>query len=113
MEKSTQLYSFVKSLFLGQGKELSDGSISIEMDGDPRFLVVRIYDNKDKGTVEVNINRIDMGFFREYTAQGYKYEFEQLYRIGIRNGRTSAEQYMEDTCDYHRDVVHLKRAYNT
>lgn len=112
MGKSTQLYSFVKSLFEGQGKELSDGAISIEMDGTPRFLVVRLYEDKSKNTVEININGDCMGVFREYTGQGYQYEFEQRYRTGIRNGRTSAEQYMEDTCTYYKDVILLKKAYH-
>lgn len=111
MTQPTQLYSFVRSLFEGQGKELSDGAISIEMAGEPRFLVLRLYENKDNKTVEVNINREDMGIFREYTARGYQYEFEQRYRTGIRNGRTLAEQYLEDTCAYYKDVIHLKKAY--
>lgn len=112
MNQPTQLYSFVRALFEGQGKELSDGAISIEMDGIPRFLVVRLYEDKDKKAVEVTINRDKMGHFREYTRQGYQYEFVQQYRIGIRNGRTSAEQYMEDTCRFHKDAIHLLKAYH-
>lgn len=110
--ETSQLYLFVKSLFEGQGKELSDGAISIEMIGNPRFLVVRLYEDKDKNTVEVKINGKNMGVFREYKGQGYRFEFEQRYRTGIRNGRTSAEQYMEDTCKFHKDRVHLKKAYH-
>lgn len=109
---TSQLYLFVKSLFEGQGKELSDGAISIEMVGSPRFLVVRLYEDKDENTVEVKINGDSMGVFREYKGQGYRFEFEQRYRIGIRNGRTSAEQYMEDTCIFHRDAIHLLKAYH-
>lgn len=70
MNQSTQLYSFVKSIFEGQGNELSDGAISIEMSGNPRFLVVRLYEDKCKNTVEVNINGNSMGVFREYNGQG-------------------------------------------
>ena len=81
------------------------------MDGIPRFLVVRLYEDKDKKSVEVTINRDKMGIFREYTKQGYKYEFEQRYRKGIRNGRTPAEQFMEDTCTFYRDTIHLLKAY--
>lgn len=55
------LFEFVESLFDGQGKKLSNGDISIEMEGTPRFLVVHLYDNKDKKTVEVSINRVLMG----------------------------------------------------
>lgn len=110
--KSSRLYSFVQSLFECQGKPLSDGAISIEMTGTPRFLVVLLYEDKDKNIVEVKINGDSMGIFREYTEQGYQYEFEQRYRVGIRNGRTSAEQYMEDTCIFHRDTIHLLKAYH-
>lgn len=81
------------------------------MIGSPRFLVVRLYEDKGKNTVEVKINGNSMGIFREYTKQGYKYEFEQRYRTGIRNGRTSAEQFMEDTCTFYRDTIHLLKAY--
>ncbi|MBD5236090.1 MAG: hypothetical protein HDS62_00920 [Bacteroidales bacterium] len=109
--KSSRLYSFVKSIFKGQGKEISDGAITIEMDVNPRFLVVRLYEDEDKDTVDVTINNVKMGIFREYTKQGYKYEFEQRYRKGIRNGRTSAEQFMEDTCTFYRDTIHLLKAY--
>lgn len=108
--ESSRLYSFIKSIFEGQGKEQSDGAISIEMEGNPRFLVVRSYENKN--TVEVKINGNSMGFFREYNGQGYQYEFVQQYRTGIRNGRTSAEQYMEDTCRFHKDAIYLLKAYN-
>lgn len=110
--ETSQLYLFVKSLFDGQGKELSDGTISIEMIGNPRFLVVRLYEDKDENTVEVKINGDNMGVFREYSRQGYQYEFEQRYRVGIRNGRTVAEQYMEDTCRFHKDTIHLLKAYH-
>lgn len=105
------LFDFVKSLFEGQGKTLSNGDICIEMTGTPRFLVVHLYDNKDKKSVEVYINRIPMGEFTNYSGQGYQYKFQQRYREHIRNGRTVAEQYIEDTCNSHRDKVLLKKAY--
>lgn len=110
--ETAQLYLFVKSLFEGQGKELSDGAISIEMTGNPRFLVVRLYEDKDENTIKVIINGKSMSVFREYKGQGYQYEFVQQYRTGIRNGRTTAEQYMEDTCRFHKDTIHLLKAYH-
>ena len=110
--ETSQLYLFVKSLFEGQGKELSDGTISIEMIGNPRFLVVGLYEDKDENTVKVIINGKSMGVFREYKGQGYQYEFVQQYRTGIRNGRTTAEQYMEDTCRFYKDTIHLRKAYH-
>lgn len=110
--ETSRLYSFVKSIFEGQGKELSDGAVSIEMIGNPRFLVVRLFEDKDKNTVEVKINGNSMGVFREYNGQGYQYEFVQQYRNGIRNGRTTAEQYMEDTCRFNKDTIHLLKAYH-
>ena len=109
--ESSRLYSFVKSIFEGQGKELSDGAICIEMDGNLRSLMVRLYEDKDKNTIEININGNSMGVFREYKGQGYQYEFEQRYRVGIRNGRTTAEQYLEDTCTFYKDIIHLRKAY--
>lgn len=112
MTESTELYQFVRTLFESQGKALSDGTISIEMIGTPRFLVVRLYENKDKDTVEVKINGDSMGVFREYAGQGYQYEFEQRYRTRIRNGRTVAEQYMEDTCAFYKDIIHIQKAYH-
>lgn len=84
--ESSRLYLFVKSIFEGQGIELSDGAISIEMIGNPRCLVIRLYEDKDKNTVEITINGTKIGIFREYKGQGYKYEFEQTYHKGIRNG---------------------------
>lgn len=110
--ETSRLFIFVKSLFEEQGKELSDGAISIEMTGTPRFLVVRLYEDKGKSEVEVKINGDSMGVFREYTGQAGKYEFEQRYRTGIRNGRTVAEQYLEDTCGFHKDVIRLLKAYH-
>lgn len=107
--ETSRLYLLVKSIFEGQGKVLSDGVISIEMIGNPRFIVVRLYEDKNENTVEVIINGKSMGVFREYEGQGYQYEFVQQYRSGIRNGRTTAEQYMEDTCRFHKDRVHLKK----
>ena len=89
-----------------------DGAISIEMRGTPRFLVVRLYDDKDKNTVEVKINGDSMGIFREYIGQGYQYKFEQRYRVGIRNGRTVSEQYIEDTCTFYKDIIYLQKAYH-
>ena len=106
------LFDFVKSLFEGQGKILSNGDISIEMTGTPRFLVVHLYNNEDKKSVEVNINRIPMGEFINYSGQGYRYKFQQRYREHIRNGRTVAEQYMEDTCTFYRDTILLEKAYH-
>ena len=110
--KSSELYTFVKSLFEGQGKELIDGAVRIEMSGDPRFLIVRLYENKEKNTVEVSINGDSMGFFRKYSGQGLKYEFIQRNRKGIRKGRTVAEQYMENTCICHNDEVRLQKVYH-
>lgn len=107
------LFEFVKSLFEGQGKVLSNGDFSIEMEGcTPRFLVVHLYDNKDTKSVEIYINRTHMGEFTDYTGQGYKYKFHQRYREHIRNGRTVAEQYMEDTCTFYRDKILLEKAYH-
>lgn len=108
----SRLYKFVKSLFESQGKELSDGAISIEMIGCPRFLVVRLYEDKDENTVEVEINKVIIGVFREYTGQGYRYEFMQRYRTGIRNCRTTAEKFMEDICLSHRDTIRIQKAYS-
>lgn len=105
------LFEFVKSLFEGQGKILSNGNISIEMEETPRFLVVHLYNNADKKSVEVYINRVLMGEFTNYSGQGYQYKFQQRYREHIRNGRTVAEQYMEDTCFLHKEKILLQKAY--
>lgn len=110
-DAESTLFEFVKSLFEGQGKILSNGDISIEMEETPRFLVVHLYDNNDKKSVEVNINHIPMGDFTKYSGQGYQYKFQQRYREHIRNGRTVAEQYMEDTCFLHKEKILLQKAY--
>ena len=94
--ETSQLYLFVKSLFEGQGEEPSHGAIIIEMIWNP---------------VGVEINE-DTIIFRKYTGQGYQYEFEQRYRVGIRNVRTVGEQYMEDTCAFYKDIVHIQKAYH-
>lgn len=111
--ETSQLYLFVKSLFEGQGEEPSHGAIIIEMIWNPRFLVFRLYEDKEKekNTVGVEINE-DTIIFRKYTGQGYQYEFEQRYRVGIRNVRTVGEQYMEDTCAFYKDIVHIQKAYH-
>lgn len=105
------LFEFVKSIFENQGKHLSDGSISIEMNNNPKYLVIKLYENKDKKAVEVTINSIKVGEFIEYKGQGYKYAFIQTYRPRIRLSRTPAEQFMEDTCTFHKDKVLLRKAY--
>lgn len=99
-------------MFAGHGEEMSDGAIRIEMVGEPRFLVVRLYDDRDKKSVEVNINGVVIGTFQEYAGQGYRYKFIQRRRTGIRDGRTTAEQYMEDICISHKDILRLERAYH-
>lgn len=106
------LFEFVKSLFEGQGKILSNGDISIEIEETPRFLVVHLYKNVDKKSVEVYINRVLMGEFTNYSGQGYQYKFQQRYREHIRNGRTVAEQYMESTCTFYKDKILLEKAYH-
>lgn len=101
----------VDSMFVNQGKKLDNG-YSIEMDGNPRFLVVRLYDDKDHDAVEISINGVIMGIFRQYSNQGYKLKFEQRYRVVMRKVLTTAERYLEDTCKYHSDFVLLQKAYN-
>lgn len=108
-EETENIYEFVDGLFLSQGKRTVNGDIRIEIDGNPRFLNVHLYFDKAKGIVEVYINKVPMGSFKIYTAQGYKYEFQQRRRVGIRNGRTLAEQFMESMCD--DDRILLRKAY--
>lgn len=98
-------------MFVNQGKKLDNG-YRIEMDGTPRFLVVRLYDDKEHDVVEISINGLKMGIFKPYTNQGYKIKFEQRYRVGMRNGLTSAERYLEDTCRFYSDTVLLQKAYH-
>ena len=93
-----------------RAKILSNRDISIEMEGTPRFLVVHLYNNVDKKSVEVYINHIPMGEFTNYFGQGYKFKFQQHYRKQIRDGRTTAEQYMEDTCNLYGDKILLEKA---
>lgn len=113
MSESTELYRFVRSLFTSQGKELSDGSISIEMASLPRFIVVRIYEDKDSNRVEVAINGDRMGYFETYNGQGLKYAFHQYRRSGMSNRNlTSAERFIEDTCKFYRDEIRLFTAHN-
>lgn len=113
MNESTELYRFVKSLFTSQGKELSDGSISIEMASLPRFLVVRIYEDRECNRVEVSINSDRMGYFETYNGQGLKYAFHQYHRNGMSNRNlTSAERFIEDTCKFYRDKIRLLTAHN-
>lgn len=111
-EAEQTLLEFVKSVFRGQGRNLANGDYSIEIVGNPKYLVVHLYDLKDKGAVEVYINGDLMGAFTRYTGQGYQYKFQQQYRKYIRNGRTPAEQYMEDTCMWNNDKVLLCKAYS-
>lgn len=51
----SELSIFVESLFDQQGSRLSDGAISVEMIGVPRFLVIRFYEDTNRKTVEINI----------------------------------------------------------
>ena len=112
-EKEPTLYEFVASLFEGQGKTLSKGRFSIEMDDlDVPKLVLTLYDNKDCKTVDIYWNNKKLGEFKKYEGQGLKYEFNQTYRTGIREGRTLPEQFMEDTCIFHKDKIRLNKAYH-
>lgn len=65
--------------------------------------------NQSKDTVEVYINTVLMGHFKKNTGQGYQYEFQQMRRDRIREGRTLAEQFMESMCD--DDKILLRKAY--
>ncbi|MCX4295052.1 MAG: hypothetical protein OSJ56_13465 [Prevotella sp.] len=77
--QESNLYKFVESLFAEDGKRLSNG-FSVEMVGEPRFLVIRLFDDKDRNSVEIIINGKSMGRIVPYNGQGYSYEFQQLYR---------------------------------
>ena len=109
-EKTPTLYEFVDAIFIAQGERNSHGDIRIEMDGSPRFLIVHLYYDRDKDSVEVKINNVIMGKFTPYTGQGYKYQFLQHYRKYIRNGRTMSEQFMEDIC-INNDWILLRKVY--
>ena len=64
LEKEPTLYEFVESLFEGQGKTLSKGRYSIEMDDpDVPKLVLTLYDNKDCKTVDIYWNNKKLGEF--------------------------------------------------
>ena len=109
-EKTPTLYEFVDAIFIAQGERNSYGDIRIEMDGNPRFLIVHLYNNRDDKSVEVYINQDLMGKFTHHTGQGYKYQFQQHYRKYIRNSRTMAEQFMEDICINNEWII-LCKAY--
>lgn len=108
-EKS-DLLAYAESMFLPGGKKMSNG-ISIEME-DGKRLIVSFFEKKRGEEVEISIGKTVMSILRTYTSQGYSYEFEQRYRVGIRIGRTMEEQFIEDTCDMCKDKVLLRKAYH-
>ncbi|MCI5742575.1 hypothetical protein [Phocaeicola faecicola] len=109
----SELSIFVESLFDQQGSRLSDGAISVEMIGVPRFLVIRFYEDTNRKTVEININNINMGYFESYSGQGLKYAFHQNRRTGMnKRNLTSAEKFIENVCEFHNDEIRLFRAYS-
>lgn len=108
-EKS-DLLTYAESMFLPGGKKMSNG-ISIEME-DGKRLIVSFFEKKRGEEVEISIGRMVMGILRPHTNQGYSYEFEQRYRVGIGNGRTKEEQFVEDTCKMCKDKILLRKAYH-
>lgn len=106
----SDLLTYAESMFLPGGKRMSNG-ISIEMD-DGKRLVVSFFEKRLGEEVEIRIGKTVMGILRTYTSQGYYYEFEQRYRVGICNGRTMEEQFIEDTCRIYKDEVLLRKAYH-
>lgn len=112
METKNNILEYISSIFEKQGKRLENGDYSIEMAvNSPKYLVAHLYYNTNIKTVEVVINGAVMGTLVEYSGQGYKYKFEQRYRVGIRNGRTIAEQFMEDICNGNPFIL-FQRAYH-
>ncbi len=109
-ENPENIYEFVEGLFLTQGERNPKGDIRIEMDGNPRFLIVQLYYDKGNDSVEVYMNKVLMGYFKKYTGQGYQYEFQQRRRDGIRKELTLSEQFMESLCDLN-DKILLRKAY--
>lgn len=112
METQTYILEYISSIFASQGKKLSNGDYCIEMaDDKPKYLVVHLYYDTSHKTIEVSINKEVMGTFVEFDNKGYKFKFKQLYREKIRNGRTVAEQFMEDICNGD-DYILLEKAYH-
>lgn len=110
-ETEVSLFEFVESIFEEQGIRLSNGDFSIETAYDkPKFFVIHLV--KEQNEVVVYINKTLIGYFRQYTEQGYQYEFQQSYRVNIRKGRTKEEQFMEDICIFFNDKVLLRKAYH-
>ncbi|WP_303743142.1 hypothetical protein [uncultured Duncaniella sp.] len=108
-EKS-EILAYAETMFLPGGKMMSNG-ISIEMENGKR-LVVSFFERKYGTEVEISIGRTVMGVLKTYTSQGYSYVFEQKKRVGMRNGLTMEEQFVEDTCRMCNDKVLLRKAYH-
>lgn len=108
--QKSEILSYAESMFLPVGKRISNG-ISIEMENGER-LVVSFFERIDGKEVEISIGQTVMGVLKIYSKQGYSFVFEQKYRVGIRNGRTLEEQFVEDTCNVCNDKVLLQKAYH-
>lgn len=88
------LIDFVNSLF-DNIKEPGKQGIHIRMENDEIFTI-KLFLNRDM--VEVTINGVVMGVFQEMDAKGYKYKFDQKYRVGIRKGLTLKEYFIKNVC---------------
>lgn len=88
------LIDFVNSLF-DNIKESGKQGIHIRMENN-EIYTIKLFLNRDM--VEVTINGDVMGVFQEMDARGYKYKFNQKYRVGIRKGLTSKENFIKNVC---------------
>ena len=106
-EQNETMLAFVESLFESCKKPNMSG-IYIEL-SDNSILHVEIKERGER--IFVYMNAISMGFFEKLPDEprGYKYIFNQQYRVGIRKGLNDYEFFMRNICN--NPVILFLNAY--
>lgn len=96
-EQKSNILLFVESLF--ESSRIPDlTGIHIKMSDNS---ILNIILEERSGKVYVKINNVLMGFLESLPdkPRGYEYRFHQQYRVGIRNGLNSHEDFIKAVCD--------------
>ena len=88
---------FINSLFVSVCDTNKDGLFIQRVDG--HITRIDIFPINDKKAI-IKMDDIDMGYFEEMTARGYKASFYQKYRPHIKDGLFPNESLLKAICSH-------------
>ena len=106
MCQKSELYQFVEEL-VSKGKEPVEG-IHIKMANGMPMMNISLSENDNK--VKITINNNEVGYFEPTSVVGYKCEFHQRYRRGMKANPNCEEWFIISICENHSDEVLLYEA---